>query len=166
MVSNPESIKQDENKQANVTDDDWLKNVRSSNYRGLKFFVPRCRNAVTARETTKSILVRMVHSFRLAYRRLAQLLYEGGKLPDPGLVFFVTHTELRDLVHSKTGASSLVAKAVRRRKLHAEMDQMIFPEISRGIPKPQNKNQEHESVNTHIFPLVDSAYFVTSRYVI
>ena len=74
-------------------DDDWLKQIKSTKpgkYRALNFVVPRCRDAVTYREKTKSLLIRTVHSFRLAYRRLAQLLVWDGRIPDADLVFFLT----------------------------------------------------------------------------
>ena len=48
-------------------------------YRALKFVVPRCRTAVTSRETTKSVLIRTIHVFRMAYRRLAELLVADGR---------------------------------------------------------------------------------------
>lgn len=140
MMSNPDSFKMSDDRapSSSSSNDDWLNRIKAYNtfkYRALKFVVPRCRTAVTSRETTKSVLIRTIHVFRMAYRRLAELLVADGRLPDADLIFFFTHTELNDLVRgSATGG--LVAKAVRRRRIHPQLDELVFPEISLGVPRP------------------------------
>lgn len=145
MVSNPSSFTVQEGETNKTNNQDWMNNIPASKARALKFFVPRCRNAVTSRERTKSLLIRTIHCFRLAYRRLAQLLVWDGKIPDADLVFFLTHSDLRDLVQSGRGAA-LIAKAVRRRKLYPEMDGLVFPELSLGIPRPIQDSQTEDLV--------------------
>ena len=110
----------------------------------LKFIVSRARHAVICREKTKSLTIRSIHHLRLAYRRLGQLMVNDGKIPDAGLVFFFTHSELEQVINSR--GAPLITKAVRRRKLHPEMNALVFPEISLGIPKAiQQKNQPAET---------------------
>lgn len=135
MVSNPTSFAQ--SKQPTKSSEDWMKSIaqnKPGKYRALKFFVPRSRDAVCAREKTKSLLIRTIHVFRMAYRRLAQILVRDGKIPDENLIFFFTHPEIQELIRSNGAA--LINKANRRRKLHPDLDALVFPEMSLGIPKP------------------------------
>lgn len=123
--------------------DDWLDtigHVKPSISRALKFFVPKSRDGVVAREKTKSMLIRTIHVFRTAYRRLARLLVRDGKIPDANLVFYFTHLELQQLIRSNGAA--LINKAVRRRKLYPQLDSLVFPEISLGVPKPVQNSAE------------------------
>jgi len=143
MVANPGSFTSTSKKDAN----DWLSNVQKTNpnkHRMLKFLVPRSRDALASREKTKSLLIRTIHCFRLAYRRLGQLMMWDGVIPDAGLVYFFTHSELQEVINSR--GVSLVKKAIRRRKLHPEMNALVFPEMSLGIPKtlPDPTSEEME----------------------
>ena len=147
MVSNPDTF-------ATVAieeNDDWLtemKKTKPMKYRILKFIVPRARYAVACREKTKSMLIRATHHFRLAYRRLGHLMVKDGMIPDPGLIFFFTHSELQQVINSSGAA--LINKAIRRRKLHPELRKLVFPEISIGIPQPiqdQPSQQFHSDVH-------------------
>ena len=146
MVANPVSFAT--TSQPTKSNDDWLKTIGRSKlgkYHALKFFVPRSRDAVGAREKTKSLLIRTIHVFRMAYRRLAQLLVLDGKIPDADLIFYFTHSELQDLIRSNGVA--LINKAVRRRKLHPELDSLVFPEMSLGLPKPVQDSSAEDLVN-------------------
>uniref|UniRef100_A0A0P6DHG3 Phosphoenolpyruvate synthase n=1 Tax=Daphnia magna TaxID=35525 RepID=A0A0P6DHG3_9CRUS len=146
MVANPVSFAA--SSQPTKSNDDWLKIIGQSKpgkYRALKFFVPRSRNAVIAREKTKSLLIRTIHVFRMAYRKLASLLVRDGKIPDSNLIFFFTHSELQELI--RANGVALINKANRRRKLYPELDALVFPEMSLGIPKPlQDSSSEEVSV--------------------
>jgi pyruvate,water dikinase len=149
-VANPASFAP--NSQPTKSNDDWLKIIGQSKpakYRALKFFVPRSRDAVIAREKTKSLLIRTIHVFRMAYRRLAQLLVRDGKIPDANLIFFFTHSELQELIRSNGVA--LINKANRRRKLYPELDALVFPEMSLGIPKPIQESSSEDLVNCFSF---------------
>jgi len=133
MVANPTSVTISPKK---VDDEAWIENVKKTKpnkYRALKFIVSCSRQAVVCRETTKSVIIRSIHYFRLAYRRLGQLMVSDGKIPDAGLVFFFTHSELEQVINSR--GAPLITKAVRRRKLHPEMDAIVFPELSSGLPE-------------------------------
>ncbi len=147
MVANPASFAP--TSQTSKSNDDWLKIIGKSSsgkYHALKFFVPRSRDAVGAREKTKSLLIRTIHVFRLAYRKLAKLLVSTGKIPDQNLIFFFTHSELQELIRSNGVA--LINKAVRRRKLHPELDALVFPEMSLGLPKPVQDASADDLVST------------------
>jgi len=144
MVANPSSFAPSPKKD----DDDWLASVQKTNpnkYQALKILVPRSRDAVAGREKTKSLLIRTIHCFRLAYRRLGQLMVWDGVIPDAGLVYFFTHSELQQVINSR--GATLVSKAIRRRKLHPEMNALVYPEMSLGIPKAllDSSSEEMES---------------------
>lgn len=148
MVSNPSSFAS--NSQPTKSNEDWLKSIaqnKPGKYRALKFFVPRSRDAVCAREKTKSLLIRTIHVFRMAYRQLARLLYREGKIPDQDLIFFFTHSELQELIDSN--GTALINKANRRRRLHPELDALVFPEMSLGIPKPAQDTPTDDLVKVY-----------------
>ena len=67
----------------------------------LKFLVPFAHQFVALRESCKSHLIKRSHEIRLAYRKLAQLLCLDGRLPDPELLFFLTHYEIGQLIHQR-----------------------------------------------------------------
>lgn len=52
----------------------------------------------------------MVEAFKQAYWRLAALMTSEGRIPDPDLLMFVTHTEILELLNTRSGA--LIAKYV------------------------------------------------------
>lgn len=70
----------------------------------LKKLVPFSRKAVVRRELTKAIFVNIVHTFRLAYRRLGKLMVLENYLPSEDLIFFLTNEEIAKLLnhHDRT----------------------------------------------------------------
>ncbi|XP_076364224.1 rifampicin phosphotransferase-like [Tachypleus tridentatus] len=116
----------------------------------LRFLLPRVRNGVRLREASKSFLIKAFNVFRQAYDHLATLMVNEGRLPDPRLLFFLTHEEIGQLL--QTRSAKLVAKAVRRRRIFPKLDSLCFSEITRGIPRPVEKTskKEHSSSSTFI----------------
>ncbi|XP_076355068.1 rifampicin phosphotransferase-like [Tachypleus tridentatus] len=116
----------------------------------LRFLLPWVRNGVRLRETSKSVLIKMYNVIRHAYTHLATLMVKEGRLPDPRLLFFLTHEEIGQLL--QTRSARLVAKAVRRRRVYPQLDALCFSEITQGIPKPvkQTSRKEHNSSSTFI----------------
>lgn len=108
--------------------------------RGLKFLLPMCREAVVNRETTKSQLVKLVDIFRKAYLKLGQMMTGEGRLPEADLIFFLTHPEIGHLV--KDRSPLLVSKAIRRKRLREKLENLTFPDISSGIPKPISEPEQ------------------------
>ena len=163
MVANPASFTGSAHQRNSSDFLNEIKRTKPSKYRALNFVVPRCRDAVVNREKTKSLLIRTVHCFRLAYRRLAQLLVWDGKLPDPALVFFFTHSELQELMRNK--GATLIGKAVRRRKLHPKMDALVFQEMSLGVPKPIDDSKD-DGVNGYnkLFHICRISLLVTNNW--
>ena len=138
MVANPASLASVAKK---IGDDQDLLASKPIQNHVLKFILSRARDAVVCREKTKSLCIRTVHCFRMAYRRLAQLMVLEGKIPDAGLIYFFTNSELEQVVNSR-GAAGLINKAVRRRKLRPEMEAVVLPEMSLGLPKAEKASTD------------------------
>jgi len=102
----------------------------------VKYFLPRARAAVARREQTKALAIAVQHRFKTAYRHLAQQLVKTGLLNDPDQIFFLTHQELGSLVRGEDQKKWLYI-AEERRKLYPEMMQLSFPDLSFGIPVPE-----------------------------
>ncbi|XP_077868364.1 rifampicin phosphotransferase-like, partial [Saccoglossus kowalevskii] len=100
----------------------------------LRWILPRARKAVGWRESGKSLAVKVSDHVKGAYWKLAELLTREGRIPDKDLLFFFTHQEIGVLI--KTRNPSLVAKAIRRRRVLPTLMDMEFPEISVGLPQP------------------------------
>lgn len=98
----------------------------------LQFVLPRCRKAVEYRETTKSLVIKVIDSFREAFNHLGQLLVNEGKLFNKEHIFFFTLEELD--IFLKTRSARLLSKAISRHKIYNELDCLKFPEIIHGIP--------------------------------
>ncbi|XP_003745867.2 uncharacterized protein LOC100899715 [Galendromus occidentalis] len=99
----------------------------------LRFLVPRARQAVVNREIAKSALIRSIHQIRIALNFLADLMVEEGRLPERELLLFLELDEIHQLI--KTRNPSLVARAVRRRRLHSRMDNEQYPVLQYGFPQ-------------------------------
>ncbi|XP_013794711.1 uncharacterized protein LOC106478695 [Limulus polyphemus] len=108
----------------------------------LRFLLPRVRKGVQQRESSKSLLMKMYNIIRCAYCYLSILMVKEGRLPDASLLFFLTHEEIGELL--QTRSSRLITKAVRRKRVHPQLDALCFPEISRGITKPVNQTSRQE----------------------
>lgn len=102
----------------------------------LRWLLPAMRKSVAQRETTKGLLIELVHQLRLGYRRLAELLVLEGRLPEDELVFFLTHHELSELLE-RGPCPGLVRKAARRRRIRPQLLGHRYREIHRGMPKPE-----------------------------
>ncbi len=106
--------------------------------RAFQWALGHARKGVAVREYSKSLVIKVQHQFKLAYRKIGVLLAEGGDIPDADLVYFFTHQELGALL---SGQRRLIKKALRRRRLLAEQGSLNFPEICRGKPEPITAGQ-------------------------
>ena len=94
-------------------------------------YAKKARQAVVDREYTKSRLIEIIDLFKTQYARLSNLLSAENLLPDPDLIYFLTHDEIGKLID---GDSGLVPKAMRRRKAHAIQEELSFDDIYIGKP--------------------------------
>jgi len=107
---------------------------RRSKIRMLVYFTRQAREGVKNREFSKSQLIKVLDRFKKAYTELAQKLVQDGKLPDEDAVFFLTHQEIGTLV--KEANSTLVKKALQRRRLLKYQSELKFNEIYTDKPEP------------------------------
>lgn len=113
--------------------EELLKECKGSTAKAVKFLVGQARKAVQDREYTKSGIIKVIDPFKKAYRELADLLVERKLLVDEDCIFFLTHEEIGRLV--KEQETSLVKKALARRRMMPEQEQQCYPEVSVGRPK-------------------------------
>ncbi|XP_070544378.1 rifampicin phosphotransferase-like isoform X2 [Ptychodera flava] len=112
----------------------------------LKWVVPKARVAVGNRELGKSLAIKIVDHFKCAYWKLSELMVKEGLLPDKDLLFFLTHQELGQVIRRSN--TTLVGKAIRRRRVLSSLSKMQFPEISIGLPQPLNMEDDKISTSS------------------
>lgn len=119
----------------------WLKNQedllsrypKKSAKKGFGQLIKLARKGVQYREYTKSMIIKVIDPFKLAYRALAKQMVERKLLVDEDCIFFLTHEEIGRLVREQDTA--LLKKALARRRLQAEQKQLSYPEVCIGRPK-------------------------------
>ena len=100
----------------------------------VRAIVPRARRAIAERERSKALAIHVVRVLKRGFVALADCLVREGRLPEPGLVYFVTVAELARLVDAPDPA--LVQRARQRRALHRRQEQLEFPMVCVGAPRP------------------------------
>lgn len=94
-------------------------------------FAQKARQAVVDRECTKSQLILIIDLFKTQYALLANLLVTDGVLTDADLIYFLTHSEIGELID---GNANLCSVAVRRRKAYAIQEELSFDDVYIGKP--------------------------------
>jgi len=100
----------------------------------MEYLIEQARKGVVAREFTKSLSIKVLDKFKVAYRYLASTMVRRGMLPDEELVFFFKHEELMDYINHEDKA--YVKRALARRRLFEEQKRFRFNEINVGRPEP------------------------------
>ena len=98
------------------------------------YFVENGMKQAGTRELAKSHLVKVIDIFRQAYWKLAELMVKESRLPQPELLFFLTHREIGELI--KLRSIQLVRLSKRRQRLLPEMDKITYSKINIGQPQP------------------------------
>ena len=111
------------------------------------FFVQNAMKEVGIRELAKSNLIKVTHIFRQAYWKLADLMVSESRLPEPELLFFLTHREIGELI--KFRCVKLVRLSKRRKSLFPEMNKFSYSKINIGRPKPlQDAKSNYQNLTT------------------
>ena len=100
----------------------------------LLAMIPTARKAVARREISKAYSIKMVSTVRKGYRILATKMFDAGLLDDTDQIYFLTNDEIGQLLGENNPAWKTIAN--QRRKLLPELDNLVFEEISFGIPEP------------------------------
>ncbi|XP_067854226.1 rifampicin phosphotransferase-like isoform X2 [Heptranchias perlo] len=100
----------------------------------LRLVLPKARKAVANRELLKAEAIRMNDIFKVAYWKLAKLMVLEGYLPDEDLLFFLTHSEIGQVLLHESPA--MITRAQRRRRLLGNQMDLQFKEMNIGKPVP------------------------------
>ncbi len=122
-----------------------------SQYKGVKRkfimgLIEKARRGVCFREYTKAKTIYVLDQFKQAYRKLAELMVEAEILPDTECIYFLLQEEVGRLLD---GERSLVKKAMARRRIFPQQQEMKFHFAQLGIPQPIEATQS--DTNTTMF---------------
>ncbi|XP_059507737.1 putative phosphoenolpyruvate synthase isoform X2 [Stegostoma tigrinum] len=109
----------------------------------LRLILPEARKAVADRELLKAEAIKMNDVFKVAYWKLAKLMVMEGYIPDEDLLFFLTHSEIGQVLRLRS--ANIITKAQRRRRLLERQMVLQFKEINIGKPVPINQHQGEEN---------------------
>jgi pyruvate,water dikinase len=115
------------------------------NTRAVKWIAGQARVGVRSREKSKSMLILVIHKFKLAARALSRQLVEEGLLPEADLSYFLTIEELEQLTSGR--GEGLTGRARRRRRLYPQRMDLHFPDLSYGRPKPETPDLPEDGIN-------------------
>jgi rifampicin phosphotransferase len=123
-----------------------LENYKSIKKYALKYIISQARAGVKNRELSKSMCIKVLDQFKVAYSFLARQLVISGLLPDEDLIYFLQHDEIRQLV--KVRQPKLIKKALARRRLLPEEQLLKFKEVYIGKPVPIIIKTEKAKIGT------------------
>lgn len=105
----------------------------------VRKLLPAVRRAIVRRERSKSLAVQTMRSLKPGYLALAAYLRAQGRLPDVGLVHFLSHEEIGRLLEGSDPA--LLRTARVRRSAHSFQSRLRFPDVCQGLPQPLPEEQ-------------------------
>ncbi|MEW8547432.1 MAG: PEP-utilizing enzyme, partial [Candidatus Thiodiazotropha sp.] len=101
------------------------------------FLVEKAMKGVCSRELGKSVCIKFSNVFKQAYWKLADFMVRESRLPDPKLLFFLTHSEIGTLLENRS--ANLIRLAKRRMRVYQKMNETSFSKINIGLPEPIRK---------------------------
>ena len=117
--------------------DELFQSFKVKPKKSLRWIGMNARQAVRDREFSKSNIIKIIDKFKDRYALLAKLLCEKGYLADEDSIYFLSHAEIGKLLD---GDTSLKRKAVSRRVVFKESEELSFDDICIGTPKPVEVN--------------------------
>ncbi|CAB0034330.1 unnamed protein product [Trichogramma brassicae] len=125
--------------------EEFMKELRrfpEAHIRAVADLVPGTIKSLRRREESRELLSRAVHALRMYFCQKADVLAKAGKLPDVGLIHYLTREEALALAKDEAEPMpDLIRKAHRRREVWFELDRKIYyPEYWYGMPRPINRN--------------------------
>ncbi|MHB1377439.1 MAG: PEP/pyruvate-binding domain-containing protein [Candidatus Humimicrobiaceae bacterium] len=128
------AIEEIKDNSANRNISELLESYKGIKKNALKYIIGQARTGVKNRELSKSMCIKVLEQFKVAYSFLAKKLVISGLLPDEDLIYFLQHAEIRQLVME--GGPKLIKKALARRRLLPEEQLLKFKEVYIGKPVP------------------------------
>ncbi|MCH5350904.1 MAG: hypothetical protein J1F39_02920 [Clostridiales bacterium] len=123
----------DEASKAPFDIEEVLKDIKGSKKGALRWIGKNARQAVIDREFSKSNIIKIIDKFKDRYVILAKLLCKSGLLADEDSIYFLSHAEIGKLID---GDTSLKRKALARRVVFKEAEELSFDDICVGMPVP------------------------------
>jgi len=108
----------------------------------LRSVMPLARKAVAHREITKAYSIKMVNTVRKGYRFLAKQMVEAELLDDVDQIYFLTYDEIGRLLNDHD--PKWKTKVCMRRDLFPGLNELVFDEVSYGIPEPLDQGVDLE----------------------
>ncbi|XP_069758243.1 rifampicin phosphotransferase-like [Narcine bancroftii] len=105
----------------------------------LHLVLPKARKAIAKREFLKAEAIRMNDIFKSAYYKLARLMVQEGYLPDEDLLFFLTHSEIGQILLQRS--VTIITRAQCRRKILGKQMNLQFKEMNINKPQPIDQCQ-------------------------
>lgn len=112
--------------------EDYLTNFKGGKRKALKWIGPNARKAVVDREFSKSNIIKIIDRFKDRYALLSEMLEREGYLADRDSIYFLTHEEIGRLLQ---GESALKRKALSRRAVFREAENLTFHDVCIGQPQ-------------------------------
>lgn len=132
LISGGEEETKEYSSKNNISD--LLKNYKGINKNALKYIIGQARTGVKNRELSKSMCIKVLEQFKIAYSSLAKKMVTQGLLLDEDLIYFLQHDEINKLVMEEKPA--FIKKALARRRSFSEVQSLKFKEVSIGKPVP------------------------------
>ena len=107
----------------------------------FKWAYNQARKGVKRREYSKSLCIKIQSEFRYAYRELGKEMVVQNLLPDEDLIYFLTHSEIEQVINGKK--TELISRAQVRRKLLPQQNLLSFPDVTFGKPEPISLEEMH-----------------------
>lgn len=104
------------------------------------FLVEKAAKGVCSRELGKSVSIKFSNIFKQAYWRLAQLMVRESRIPEPKLLFFLTHSEIGKLLERRS--ANVIRLAKRRMRVYPKMNDTKFSKINIGLPEPIRRENQ------------------------
>jgi pyruvate,water dikinase len=100
----------------------------------IKLLTRIAHKTIRGREQSKSMLVKVIQKYKVAYRQLAQMMVAEGLLKDTDQIYFFTHKELENYIRNQN--PDMLKQADLRKKALPQQQGMNFPEVFQGAAKP------------------------------
>ncbi|MGN0818191.1 MAG: PEP/pyruvate-binding domain-containing protein [Candidatus Coproplasma sp.] len=142
--------------------DEFLKSYKGKGKGALKFLAPRARQAVVDREYSKSLIIKVIDKFKDAYIRLSEMLVKEGYLADEDSIYFLTNDEIGKLL---SGEKTLKRKALSRRAIFGELEELSFEDICIGKPEKIVVSDNQNADSLHGIPVCKGLVYGEARVV-
>lgn len=152
----------DEEEKAPFDIEDHIKGFKKSKQGALRWIGGKARQAVIDREFSKSNIIKIIDKFKDEYAKLAKMLVADGLLADEDSIYFLTHKEIGQLLEGET---RLKRKALSRRTLFNESEDLSFDDVYVGKPQPISAEADSDGQGFKGIPVCRGKIYGRARVV-